>query len=283
MYCIERYNDIYYIHCEASKEESPILFLAHGFPDDAFGMSSVIDLYKGKYHIIAPFSPGTLNERVIKAQDVKLDTLVKKTFGILNKHNPDGTKQIYLISHDLGCFLSSRLAEEIGPEHIQGMISINGLGLHQFSSRVTNITQYIKSFYVFLLLIPFFPLIVRDVAPKFFLNIIFKMSGVTKEINTNHLAPILIYRELFKKSLFLLFKKVNVIEIPTLFLWGNKDKFLNIPDLNEVEKFYKNPTVRILEGGHWIYRSNSKHCLRVISNTMELWLNSSIAKGHGHE
>jgi pimeloyl-ACP methyl ester carboxylesterase len=279
MYCVDSiYREGEYVHflnIEASKADAPIVVLLHGFPDNAFGWELQVDALKGQFHIIAPFMLGTLNDQLISEERINSNELKQDLKAIITKIRNSKSQKIYFIAHDLGSFLSVSLCSEMENE-VHGLIHINGLGLDQFVSRKFDLTQWLKSYYILLAQFSLVRTLVKKIMPKYFLKKIYTLSGISANdsLRTNDARvfnSIVIYKHLFRKAINHLGHKNKKISIPSLFIWGKDDSFLNIPTLNEVEKFYKNGVVRILDGGHWVSRSKAAQVNRLILKTIGTW------------
>ena len=279
MYCvdsIQRNGGTTYFLNIPHLQDAPLLILLHGFPDNAFGWDLQIESLKDSFHIIAPFMPGTLNDELLTDKRITGPELKEDLKNIITKVRKSNEQKIFFISHDLGSFLSVSLFKEMSSD-INGLIHINGLGLEQFVSRKWNFTQWTKSYYVLIAQSFVTRFIVSKVLPDYFLQKIYNLSGILTSDNIRHqndkrvFNTISIYKHLFKDALKTIGKTNHKINTPTLFVWGKDDAFLNIPTLNEVEKFYSHGTVRILNGGHWVMRSKASHVNKILINTLDKW------------
>lgn len=283
MYCVNSiFRDgetIHFLDIPALSESAPIVILLHGFPDNAFGWDLQIKSLKGKFHIIAPFLPGTLNDNLVCNKRITGEHLKKDLIEIVGLVRKTSLQKIFLISHDLGSFLSVSIAHELGSE-INGLIHINGLGLDQFVSRSLSPTQWFRSSYVFIVQNSFVRKLINKVIPNFFLNLVYNLSQIDPKdhIRLNDgrvLNGIYIYKHLLRNAIGSFGKKIKKISTPSLFIWGKDDVFLNIPTINEVEKFYHFGAVRVLRGGHWVMRSKSDQVNRIIVKTLSAWEKSA--------
>jgi len=266
---------VYYIDIPAESKDAPLLILSHGFPDNAFGWHSQIDKFKGQYHIVAVFMHGTLNNTRVNKKRIESKELILDMLAIIYKTDMSRKKDIYLIGHDLGCFLNNTLYHQLNGR-VKGIVNINGLGLQQFYARKFKISQWLKSYYVFLTQLFLTRLLVSKVLPKTFLKLIYKLCKVQKDdplYNNDErvFRGIYIYRILFKRIFSFLFKKKVKIDTPSLFIWGNRDNFLDIPNLKEVNNFYTKAQVRILPGGHWVHRSQEERTNRILEKSLMTW------------
>lgn len=268
MYCVESINrngnPLNFLHISADSAKAPMVLLLHGFPDSAYGWNLQIDALKGKFQIIVPFLTKTKNTEL--KQDLK---------ALVEKIRTGADQKIFVVSHDIGSFLSVDLLQE-GLD-IAGLIHINGLGMDQFVSRKFSLKQWLRSSYVFPAQIGLVRGLVRKFFPKAFLNFIYDLSRVHPDDDMRRfndssvLDHMAIYKDLLRTYISRLGKKKIFIKTPTLFIWGKDDVFLNLPSLAEVNRYYGAATVRILSGGHWVLRSQSPHVNKLIFQTLHSW------------
>jgi pimeloyl-ACP methyl ester carboxylesterase len=279
MYCIDfitRNGElIHYLDIPAHETDAPLVILLHGFPDNAFGWDLQIEGLKGKYHLIAPFMPGTLNDRIVPDKRLALIELKSDIKEIILKVRKTSKQKIFILSHDLGSFLSVALAKEMEGS-LSGLIHFNGMGIEQFVDRKWSLTQWLKSYYVILVQSTIVQYFINKVKPQYFLKRVYDLSCLSPhdEIRKNDrrvINTIALYQHLLKAAFHCLGRSTSKIAIPSLFVWGNKDAFLNIPNMNEVDKFYEKGSVRILDGGHWVMRSKHEQVNRILLKTLSSW------------
>ena len=277
MYCIDSIfrNDknIYFIN-EVKDETRDIVVMFHGFPDNSYGFDSQIEQLKEKYNVIVPFMHGTLNDQKIDSARIRPREIILDVVALLKKFNPSELKRVYFIGHDLGCFTSVGAYESI-PYQVKGLIHINGLGLQQFYSRKLNLSQWIKSYYVLLVQTSSVRYIVTKMFPNYFLKLIYKLSFIKEDDsllqnNKSVFQGIKIYRHLFRKIFNYIGAPKQVVRVPTLFVWGNRDRFLDIPTIKEVDSFYNEGLVRVIKGGHWAHHSSPVQFNRIMMNWLDI-------------
>jgi pimeloyl-ACP methyl ester carboxylesterase len=283
MFCIDsiyRNNEyIHFLNVESDAENTPIIVFLHGFPDNAFVWDLQLEALKGKYHLIAPFIHGTLEQRKISEDRILYKELHQDLKDIILKVRKSSEQKVYLVSHDLGSCLSASFLNE-SDFAIDGLVHINGLGLEQFLSRKYNLRQWIKSYYIILFQSSLIRMFVGKIIPKFFMATAYNLSNVSSNDNIRSGSSsqvfnnLILYKHLLKDAFRTLFKKQKKIQTPTLFIWGKDDLFLNIPTVTEVDKFYKKSTIRLLEGGHWTLRTNFSHVNKILFKTFETWSGS---------
>lgn len=283
MFCIESLSrkdkNIYWIDIPSSRKDAPIIIFSHGFPDNSFGWEKQINffhrIFNDKYYIIAPFMHGTLNKENTKLKRIHTNELLKDIEAILKKIDPSNLNPIYLIGHDLGAFLSVAI-HDIMPTRINGIVHLNGMGLQQYTHRKFSIRQWLKSYYVILVQLAPIRFIIKNLFPNQLLNIIYKLGKVKQDdplfnVNKDLFNNLTQYKMIFKRVFYYMGMKISKIKAPTLFIWGHNDIFLNNPTLREVEKFYENAEIRIIEGGHWVQSSSSDHVNTLLKNAFSEW------------
>lgn len=277
MYCIDTIfrngEKIYFIN-ECQDDERDLVIMFHGFPDNAYGFDKQIAQLKEKYNVIVPFMHGTLNNTQVKFNRIHPREIILDVQALLKKFNPTESRRVYLIGHDLGCFTAVGTYEAF-PFHIKGLVHINGLGLQQFYSRRFNLSQILKSYYVFLVQLGLVRFAVTKLFPQFFLNLIYKLSLIEKEDELYQnkdsvFKGIEIYQHLFRRVFNYIGAPRQKVRVPTLFVWGNKDKFLDIPSSNEINQFYEKAQIRVLRGGHWAHHSSGPQFNRILINWLGL-------------
>ncbi|WP_127716029.1 alpha/beta fold hydrolase [Halobacteriovorax sp. HLS] len=277
MYCIDTIirggQKIYFIN-ENHDEQRDLVIMFHGFPDTAYGFDKQITQLKKKYNVIVPFMHGTLNNTDISFKRIHPREIILDVQALLKKFNPSEKRRVFLVGHDLGCFTAVGTYEAF-PYHIKGLVHINGLGLQQFYSRRFNLSQILKSYYVFLVQLSLVRFIVTKLFPQFFLNLIYRMSLIDKnnkiyQNDNSVFKGIEIYKHLFRKVFTYIGAPRQKVRVPALFVWGNKDKFLDIPSTDEINQFYDNAQIRILRGGHWAHHSSGDQFNRILDNWLGL-------------
>ena len=279
MYCIDSIyrngKEVHFINVKNSNPNAPILFMNHGFPDNAFGWDLQIESLKEKYHIIAPFMHGTLNDEEVCPKRISIKELKSDIIAIIKATQVNENVDIYLVGHDLGCFLNTPMYYHY-KRRIKGIVNINGLPLVQYFSRKLDITQWMKSYYIFIAQSSIARYLISKMLPKSFLNIIYNFSKLKKSdpIRGNDsrvFNSIYIYKILLVFILRFFFFKPKKIKAETVFIWGNDDVFLNIPTQDEVDKVHTNGVIRVIKGGHWVMRSNHTHVNRILDLTLSRW------------
>lgn len=281
--------DIHFLHVPARTQPEgaeatcvPILVLSHGFPGNAFDWGEQLELFPS-FEVLAPFMHGTFDGKRVPKSRIASESLLQDMEAMLETVDPAGTRPLYFVGHDLGCFLNVTLAERFG-ERVRGLVNINGVGMQQYYSRLFGPSQWIKSFYVVFLQFALFRALVARWLPGPFLRLIYRRCGVERgdtlfAHDKRVFSSIYVYKVLLKRMRSFIGKPVRKIAAPTVFIWGNRDAFLDIPHRREVDRFYSAGEVRVIKGGHWVSRSNAAHVNRILAAVADKWLSAARDAG----
>lgn len=252
---------------EEIENEGPILVFLHGFPNNYYLWDNQVKALSESYHILNFNLPGALDNKKWERKYYKTNFIQDYILDILKNRISSG-KKCFLIGHDLGCFI----LEEVGRRfsaHISGQIFISGMGLPQYAERLKfrSPSQLMKSYYAFLLQIPGVPDLARKLSGPL------KKSAYAKSnIEDNSIlysekgdgfGAIYLYQELGRK---LLHTQKTLSYIPTHFICGETDRFLNVPSREEINSFYQYVDLSVIPGGHWILTEKPQEVNDVISN-----------------
>lgn len=278
--------DIYYLYYhldEFADETKPLLVFSHGFPGDANDFEQQVSHLKSKYSILVPYMHGTYDDTPIEDSRLLGAQISEDLAAVVTHVSPNKNKKIVWVGHDLGCFTVHSAQKRLQDRTI-GIVNINGLGLPQYFDRLKRSPmQWLRSVYVLVLQFGFFRRLISQRFPKFFLSIIYRSCGLntSDEIFKNEkrvMVSIFVYRTLFLNCIKLIGQKIEKVKPPTMFIWGNRDIFLNIPSLDEINKFHEDATVRIVQGGHWVNRSNDEQINRCLDNAIDSFVDFSKQK-----
>jgi len=250
---------------EAGSNNKEIMFFIHGFPDDADIWSAQLNYFSKDYHVIAPNLTSRNNYKAVLFDFIQ----------ILDSVDPSHKKKINLIGHDIGTLYSWLLSSYL-KDRLKSVAIINGSHHQQFFRRLkSNYKQALKSWYMLFFIMPVLPQLTLKILKKPF-NSLLKASDIPKnqidkftnnEINSHELVKH--YNLLFRASVKLLRKKEPKLDVPVLALSSLFDKYVEPANLNEIEMLTNKPTVRIIEGGHWVQVENSDRVNRLLSKFIQ--------------
>lgn len=244
---------------ESGPAHGDILLLLHGFPDDAHVWDEQIAQFSNSYRVIAPFVRGAAQSQ--PANDERrygLDAISLDNLEILRRVDPSGTRKIFLIGHDLGSLHAWHLAPILA-DRLKGLVIINGGHPLQMWSRKTNWRQVLKSWYVYLFILPFAPEALLRFFGHFLIRKAHRLSGYPEQHDPGALrataqAPLLVkqYREIVKSLPAYLRGDRFKLKVPVLAIASDQDRYLEPTSLEELERLTQMPTVRVIAGKHWI-------------------------------
>lgn len=270
--------DLHYLHRPAAGNGAIVVF-AHGFPGNAFDWNAQFPIFDESFALVAPFMLGTFDGRKAPTARLTAESLCADFAAILQQVDPSGERPLYFIGHDLGCFINTAMMNHYGARS-KAIVHINGLGLQQFYTRLFGLSQWRKSFYVLLLQFAAVRYLIAEVLPQRFLKLIYRLCGLAHD-DALHLhdkrvfSGIYIYKVLFKLTRRFLGQPIVVSPTPAVFIWGNRDAFLDIPTQKEADQFYQQAEIRIVKGGHWVNRSNAAHVNRILAGLASQWKSPS--------
>ena len=255
----------------------------HGFPEHAYSWRYQMPLLAQMgYRVWAPNLRGygaTDSPREVSAY--KTRTLVQDVASLIQAANP---RETLLLAHDWGGALAWSLAME-QPKLIDKLVVMNIPHPACFVRELKRPAQLFKSWYIFFFQLPWLPEmmlgrrngratsgVIRGSSnnparfPAEDLEVYranaARPGGLTAMINW--------YRAISGKATRrLLGDDVPVINIPTLFLWGDADTALSIRTTQGTEKYVSNLTFRVLPGvSHWIQQEAPE----AVNAMLEAWL-----------
>lgn len=246
---------------EGGKKEGPILIFLHGYPDGPEIWSHQIEYFSSEYHVICPYARGTFasepgdNLSRFTTHSICLDILE-----IIRLVDPKEKREIRVVGHDLGGAIAWRLASYLGPR-LSGLVIINSLSIEQMAKRlISRPMQLLKSWYIFSFLFPKSEKVVSAFSTKL-LPWVYRVGGLNPEqfpkLNVKEPFPVStmkLYRAFAREALTRSNSQPDKIKAPTMVVWGKRDPFLLPPTTEEIEPYAQQVTLRILEGGHWLFR-----------------------------
>lgn len=240
---------------EKNSKGKTILLLLHGFPDDASVWVPFTAKMRGDYHVIAPMLRGSGKSE--KSQDLARyspESLALDIFAILKKADPAERKKVVIIGHDIGGILAWYVATLL-EKRLKNLVIINAASMAQASMRITNPRQIVKSWYIFLFLIPGLAELLFACFSKPLLGLAKKLGGLNtgghEVAQTSGTLP-------FYRAAFFSFinnhdlRQPARIKAPVIVIHGKKDAFVEPATLRELNSFAESVELRVVEGNHWL-------------------------------
>jgi len=251
----------------SGNKNGPILLLLHGYPDTPESWDYQIDHFEKNFHIVAPYTRGARpSESTSDLSRYSLESTVLDLLEILKIESGSKPKDIYCIGHDMGTLQAWALCPLLGKQ-IKALVIINGLSIKQALSRITSVSQLKKSWYIYLLLLPIVPKVLAQRFPAGLLKFAYHLGRLPSKNRaklsssiTGVVDPIKQYKSVARNLPALVTEMAlgppTKINAPVMIVYGNEDPFLNLPKKDEFLKEARDPTIRIIEAGHWPQREH---------------------------
>lgn len=239
-----------------NQEAREILFFIHGFPDSPHTFSAQVEFFKNDYLILMPFLRGMDNEAgtEIPKNRYSIDSIVLDFMEIINSHDPDGECKVHIVAHDIGGLFAWQLAGDLGKERAT-LTAINAPSVQIMKQRLGSFSQLRKSWYIALFQIP-------GVSESLWKK--FGSKLIDKDLQNHDYAAgdvsggLNLYRAGFNAVLEnLVSGQINENLGRVLCISGSKDPYLSVSQKSEVKNLGSEMVMRVLEGGHWLHRSNA--------------------------
>jgi pimeloyl-ACP methyl ester carboxylesterase len=256
----------------------------HGFPEHAYSWRYQMPLLaRLGYRVWAPNLRGygaTDSPQEVRAY--RTSTLVEDVAALIRA---SGAKETLLLAHDWGGALAWSLATQ-QPHLIDRLAILNLPHPACFARELRRPIQLVKSWYMFFFQLPWLPeKILGRRQGRGASELIRKTSRNPARFPDEALEPyranaarpggltamINWYRAAIRGNALQRFRRMQipVINIPTLFLWGDADIALSLRTTRGTEKYVSNLTFRVFPGvSHWIQQEAPE----AVNAMLEAWL-----------
>jgi pimeloyl-ACP methyl ester carboxylesterase len=259
----------------AGPPEGKVILFLHGFPEFSLGWKKQLLYFAAKgYYVIAPDQRGyNLSSKPKGVKAYRIENLVADVVELIGQLS---TQKIILVGHDWGGGVAWEVAGQY-PQLIEKLIILNMPHLKVMRQTVTNnLRQLMRSWYVGFFQIPFLPewlssLFNYRMLEKSMVKTANKSTFSRQEMaqykiawrNSGALKAMINWYRAYKYSKPLL-KRVHV---PTLILWGKKDKFL-LPQMAEKSSLQcsKGKLIMIEDATHWLHHEKAAKVNQLIFN-----------------
>jgi pimeloyl-ACP methyl ester carboxylesterase len=244
----------------------PLVVLLHGFPEFWYAWRHQIPaLAAAGYRVIALDQRGyNLSDKPKGVGHYRLEALLGDVLGII-RHA--GEQRAVVVGHDWGGAIAWNFAMR-HPESVDRLIVLNAPHPQRFLEEITGFSQLRKSWYMFLFQLPWLPeMLLRsgdyaglertlrtdpihpgafsDADIAHYKHAISQPGALTSTINY--------YRALFRINPFVYKQAITRIDIPTLLIWGEQDRYLGIRLTEGLEPWVpKLQLERIPDASHWV-------------------------------
>lgn len=246
--------------------KGPLIVLLHGFPECWYAWRYQLPaLAEAGYRVVAPDLRGyNLSDKPKGVAAYRLECLVGDVKALIQAL---GEVSAVVVGHDWGGVIAWQLAMT-DPHAINKLIILNAPHPQRYLEALKTPGQLLRSWYVLFFQLPWLPeLLIRgfgfaglrqrllnepvhadasgETSVKVYQQALAHPGALTGALNY--------YRAGFRSLLKGLRQPVLPIEIPTLVIWGEQDRYLGMDLLEGLEPWVKDLTVeRIADASHWV-------------------------------
>ncbi len=244
----------------------PPVLLLHGFPEFSYGWRRQLPaLAAAGFRAVAPDLRGyNLSDKPPRVADYRPETLIADVAGLIRHLGG----RVALVGHDWGGILAWGVAAR-HPELVERLVILNAPHPAAMLRELRTVRQLMKSWYVFFFQLPRLPEWLvrrRDFA---FLDKIFRRDptrpGVFGDEDIRRYkealsrpgaltAALNYYRAAFRRGPRRPGCDVRRVDVPTLLLWGEQDRYLGVRLSQGLEEWV--PDLRVVyfpDASHWIH------------------------------
>jgi pimeloyl-ACP methyl ester carboxylesterase len=244
----------------------PLVVLLHGFPEFWYSWRHQIPaLATAGFRVLAPDLRG-YNEsaKPLGVRQYHIDILGDDVVALI-RHA--GAERAHVVGHDWGGAIAWHVALT-RPEIIERLAILNAPHPAAFVRELRTLTQLRKSWYVFFFQMPWLPewflrrrnfafldrTLTRDrIRPGVFTaedieaykRALAQPGALTATVNY--------YRAALRRRPGAILRDLHPIEVPTLLIWGERDRYLGIRLTEELEQWVPNLRIeRLPNASHWV-------------------------------
>lgn len=253
------------LHYATAGSGEKLVILLHGFPEFWYSWRHQITALSGEFTVIAPDMRGFhLSDKPRTVADYEIDNLVDDVVGLIHHF---GRENAAVIGHDWGASVAWALASKY-PEKLWklGALQVPPIPVWKKNQ---SIRQFFASWYMFFFQIPFLPEFLFKLNDYAMLTNALQNSTAQPGVFTREdlreykkawsepfalTAMLNYYRANILKRFFSKGSEPKKIEVPTLFIYGERDSAVLPQTVENVGEYIEAEfrEVRIPESGHWV-------------------------------
>lgn len=235
-------------HLSPGNELTPLILFLHGFPDDSDVWSHQVKELGKDFEIVAL----NLYKHSFRNQVNGLGQFVADNCN----------RKIMIVAHDMGGPVACEIAMN-NADRISKLFLINTLSLGQFIRRWRHPRQWVKSFYMPLMIGPLHNIEKWQSIGKLIRSAAYDLGGLEKSdlirsSGLECLEGVRLYRELFKGLPARILSEHKSLTTETHILFGTSDPFLELPQNDELSQHFENYKLKVLPAGHWVQRTHAE-------------------------
>ncbi|GAB2560169.1 alpha/beta fold hydrolase [Spirosoma aerophilum] len=247
---------------QAGPDDGPLIILLHGFPEFWYGWKNQIDaLAEAGYCVWVPDQRGyNLSDKPNGIDAYSLDTLVADVIGLIDAA---GRQKAVVVGHDWGAAVAWWTAVSY-PERVERLVVLNvphPIVMKKYAS--SNLGQMMRSWYIGFFQLPWLPETLSSAGNwSMFVRTLLSSSrpGTFRRADLQQYkaawsqpgavtAMINWYRASLRKPPA---RRSSIrVTIPTLLIWGTRDKFL--------KREMAQPSIDLCDNGRLVFLENASH------------------------
>jgi pimeloyl-ACP methyl ester carboxylesterase len=273
------------LHCaevgEASPDRPPVILL-HGFPEFWYAWRRQMPaLAAAGFHAVAPDLRGyNLSDKPPRVSDYRIELLAADVAAVV-RQVPGGRGRAHVVGHDWGGVVAWHLAMH-HPEVVEKLVILNAPHPAAYLRELRRPGQLLRSWYAFFFQVPRVPEALIRLRNLRSLRDLFRRGparlGAFSEGDIDRYveafsqpgaltAALNYYRAAFRRGPADVSRSVRTIDVPTLLIWGERDRYL-VPDLTRgLERWVTRLRVDRLPGAtHWVQHDDPETVNRLLVN-----------------
>lgn len=261
----------------------PLVILLHGFPEFWYAWRHQIPaLAAAGFRVLAPDLRGyNTSAKPPAVRDYRLEILQDDVLGLIRDA---GETQAIIVGHDWGGAIAWTFAIRY-PQAVRQLIVLNAPHPLRFIQAMRTLTQLRKSWYVFFFQLPRLPEMFIRAGHYARLRTMLMDDPVRAETFDSETiryyqqaldqpgaltAAINYYRALFRYGLPGLGRNPVRLDKPTLLIWGEQDRYLDIALTSGLDRWVSQLTiVRIPSASHWLHAEIPEQINRLMVDAID--------------